>query len=155
MKPTIPDSMPALRALLFCTLGGVLLPAVMAGEVRRCEDEHGAITYSNEPCPTGTARERSVDRRPAMENPGGNGAPVAPAAHAGGSPHPTADARPGGERQREERRNARARCEDLARRIESVQQDLMGAIGSERDSMELGLRRLREEYADNCTDARP
>lgn len=44
--------------LAVCAL---LTPPAMAEGVQRCEDNAGRITYSNESCPPGTRRSRTVD----------------------------------------------------------------------------------------------
>jgi len=51
---------------------------------------------------------------------------------------------------REQSRAQVARCDDLVRRIEYSQQDLLTASGAEKASVELGVRRLQDEYQANC-----
>jgi len=132
---------------------GLLLLAQAQAEVRRCEDEKGRITYSNEACPTGTARERAVENRPAVEIPrdglGGKATHDGVAVkHAEGEPERAPDK--SREVAREQSRAQVARCDDLVRRIEYSQQDLLTASGAEKASVELGVRRLQDEYQANC-----
>ena len=135
----------------------VLLSAGPAiADVRRCEDPSGHITYSNESCPTGTAHERPVEERPAVQvarEPGSD-----KALHSGkvvvSAPVPGAQA-PGAagrseEVTREQRKALATRCDDLVRRIEYAQQDLLAAGPAERASVELGLRRMQDEHEANC-----
>jgi hypothetical protein len=142
----------------------VLVPPavpIAAADVRRCEDSQGHITYSNESCPTGTTHERSVDNRPAVEvlaDPANGKLPRG----AGGKivnssvPSPAPVVTPNNPEQTaeaasEQRKAQVARCDDLVRRIEYAQQDLLSAGASERASIELGLRRLQEEHKASCT----
>jgi hypothetical protein len=135
------------------------LPAGARSDVKRCEDGTGRITYSNESCPTGTTRERIVEDRPAVEVPRDDtGAkPVKSARTSNVVPSPgdpeTRNPERAQEVVREQRKAQIARCDDLVHRIEFAQQDLQSAGASERASMELGLRRLQEEHAADCTPA--
>jgi len=127
-------------------------------ELRRCEDAAGHVTYSNEACPTGTARERGVENRPAVEVPhdgpaekkaalASKPAGIVPSA----VPAPVRTAEHEEEMAREQKKSLVARCDDLVRRIEYGQQDLLTAAPGERASVELGVRRLQEEYEANCS----
>ncbi len=128
-----------------------------AAEVRRCEDEHGRVTYSNEACPSGTTRERNVEERPPVELPRDTGtdatarvaATVRNAVPEGGAS--LSDGERDRERKSEQKKAQVARCADLARRIEFAQQDLLAAAPGERASFELGVRRLQQEQTTNCT----
>ncbi len=134
--------------------------ASCAADVRRCEDASGRVTYSNESCPSGTSRERGVDDRPPVEVGGtseksGDKAPHSGKASssgvvpgAGPDRYTPEQAR---EMSQEQRRNLLARCDDLVHRIEFGHQDLLSAAPGERASMELGVRRLQEEYKSSCT----
>jgi len=131
--------------------------AAWAADVRRCEDAHGGITYSNEACPSGTARERGVEDRPPVETVPGTATGQAP--HEGSNsvratvpsgtspPVPPESAR---EISAEQRKVQIARCDDLVHRIEYGQQDMLSAAPSERASIELGIRRLQAEHEANC-----
>jgi len=134
---------------------GLLLAANAWADVKRCEDGSGRVTYSNQPCPAGTAKERAVEQRPAVEVPAPGAAgkatkegvlklPEAPTAKVTPSAQDTT------ETGREQKKAQVARCDDLVRRIEYGQQDLTTASGAERASVELSLRRLQDEYASNC-----
>lgn len=131
--------------------------AAARGELRRCEDANGHITYSNEACPSGTSKERSVDDRPAVEVPrdassekaavrAGKVTSVVPSSSAAELKSPEREQ----EVAREQQRSLVARCDDLVRRIEYAQQDELAAAPGERASIELGLRRLQEEHQANC-----
>jgi len=155
------------------SLVGVLVMglAVTAGasaddNLRRCEDASGHITYSNEACPEGTSRERKVEARPAVEIPrDAAAAKVIPNSKAGTGgimasgnppgrprdPAPEADS----ETLQEKRKALVARCDDLVRRIEYGQQDLLTAAAGERASVELGVRRLQEEHESLCAPPKP
>lgn len=135
---------------------GLLLTASAWADVKRCEDSNGRVTYSNQPCPTGTAKERAVEQRPAVEVPPQSGAgskatkdgvlklPDAPTAKVSPSTQDSTDTG------REQKKAQVARCDDLVHRIEYGQQDLTTATGAEHASVELSLRRLQDEYASNC-----
>jgi uncharacterized protein DUF4124 len=134
----------------------IMNDAAARSDLRRCEDAKGRITYSNEPCPTGTAKERSVDDRPAVEVPHDGGGDKAQRAGKVSSVVPSSNAAESKtpehaeEVAREQQKSLIARCDDLVRRIEYTQQDLLAAAPSERASVELGLRRLQDEHEANC-----
>jgi hypothetical protein len=137
--------------------------AYASENLRRCEDAAGHVTYSNEACPDGTSRERTVEARPAVEVPkDGLADKSAPGAKLGGIV-PTGNAASRGpgsaeteqEIAQEKRKSLVARCDDLVRRIEYGQQDLLTAAPGERASVELGMRRLQEEHASLCAPPRP
>jgi len=144
------------------TLAFLALPATaLAGaDLRRCEDANGHVTYSNESCPTGTAKERGVENRPAVEVPhdasertsaAGRGGGIVPSAH----PADTRTPQTLKEMDQEQRKALVAKCDDLVHRIEYGQQDLLTAAPSERASVELGLRRLQEEHESLCAAPKP
>jgi hypothetical protein len=137
-----------------------------ADNLRRCEDAGGHVTYSNEACPDGTSRERKVENRPAVEVPhdatvdkaalntrAAVGGIVATGNSSATRPAPTVDADK--ETAQEKRKSLVARCDDLVRRIEYGQQDLLSAAAGERASVELGVRRLQEEHESLCAPPRP
>jgi len=155
----------AARKTIAAALGiGVLVLAALAAngasaraDLRRCEDASGRITYSNEPCPTGTAKERSVDDRPAVEVPhDGSAEKTAPRSGKVSSAVPssgTAEPKTPEHAQevaREQQKSQVAHCDDLVRRIEYAQQDQLAAAPGERASVELELRRLQDEHEANC-----
>ncbi len=131
-----------------------------ADNLRRCEDAAGHVTYSNEACPEGTSRERKVENRPAVEVPHDVAAEKAALnARAGmngivpSGPPATHSAPASGtdkESDQEKRKSLVAHCDDLVRRIEYAQQDLLSAAPGERASVELGVRRLQEEHESLC-----
>ena len=135
----------------------VALPLLAAESSRWKVDAHGGITYSNEACPSGTARERGVEDRPPVETVPGTATGQAP--HEGSNsvratvpsgtspPVPPESAR---EISAEQRKVQIARCDDLVHRIEYGQQDMLSAAPSERASIELGIRRLQAEHEANC-----
>jgi hypothetical protein len=130
---------------------GLCTPSL--ADVRRCEDGAGRVTYSNEACPSGTAKERPVEQRPAVEVP--REGTVGKATHDGVLKRttPAGDAHTSDrtlEASREQNKAQVARCDDLVRRIEYSQQDLLTTSGAERASVELGVRRLQDEYQANC-----
>lgn len=133
---------------------GLALATAAYADVRRCEDSNGRVTYSNESCPSGTAKERAVEQRPAVEVP--REGTAGKATHDGVLKRPAVsevrDHAPerSVEVSREQSKALVARCDDLVRRIEYSQQDLQTATGAERASVELGLRRLQEEHETNC-----
>ena len=140
------------------TLTGLTMSGAAArADLRRCEDASGHITYSNEPCPTGTAKERPVDDRPAVEVPrDATGEKATPRSGKVTSMVPSSSAAElkTPEREQEvahEQQKARvARCDDLVRRIEYAQQDQLSAAPGERASIELELHRLQDEHEANC-----
>src|ERR1700739_2606135 len=59
-----------MRALLMLALLGVGLgfaTLCSAAPISRCEFSDGRIIYSDEPCPAGAQRTRTVDEKPAVE----------------------------------------------------------------------------------------
>ncbi len=83
-----------IKAVLALTVAAMTpLAAGAREELRRCEDAAGHVTYSNEACPTGTSRERTVENRPAVEvrrdgagdNAAGHGGAIVPSARAAAS----------------------------------------------------------------------
>jgi hypothetical protein len=147
-----------LARVLAATIGGLLaltLGAPAAADVRRCEDGNGRVTYSNEACPTGTAKERPVEQRPAVVVPHDGAGEKA--THNGVMKRSETngvalDRTPEHnlEISREQNKALVARCDDLVHRIEYSQQDLLTASGPERASVELSVRRLQDEYQANC-----
>lgn len=149
------------RTLAATTIGllaGLLLDPAALADVRRCEDGNGRVTYSNEACPTGTAKERPVEQRPAVEVP--HDGTAGKATHDGvvvkqsdastNTAHKV-PAEASTEASREKNKAQVAHCDDLVRRIEYSQQDLLTASGPEHASAELDLRRLQDEYQADCS----
>ncbi len=63
-NPAIDSAFPAFSAVavvLASTVFGLLLPPSAAAQVYRCEAADGRITYTNERCPSGARRTRTVD----------------------------------------------------------------------------------------------
>lgn len=156
-----------IRTRRIARVTGIFLTAVLAAagahaadNLRRCEDAAGHVTYSNEACPEGTSRERKVENRPAVEVPHDAAAEKAAGnARAGidgivptGAPAAHASPVAGGDKEtdQEKRKALVAHCDDLVRRIEYAQQDLLSSAPGERASVELGVRRLQEEHESLC-----
>ena len=142
----------ALTVILTGLAALVAKDSAALGDVRRCEGADGQITYSNEPCPTGTAKERAVEDRPAVVVPHDAGSEKAVrSGKVTGTLQSTgqADAK-SPENAQEQKKALVARCDDLVRRIEYGQQDLLSAAAAERASIELGVRRLQEEHQASC-----
>lgn len=149
-------------ALVATVVGALItLRAGAAEGLRRCEDASGHVTYSNETCPSGTARERAVENRPAVEVPRESGGEKTPASARGGaivpSGAPVESRNPETlkELDQDQRKALVSKCDDLVRRIEYGQQDLLSAGSSERASVELGLRRLQQEHETLCAPPKP
>ena len=147
----------ALAIAVLGLMGLAMNGAAARADLRRCEDATGRITYSNEPCPTGTAKERSVDDRPAVEVPRDAASEkAAPRSGKVSSAVPTNNAAElktpehAQDVAREQQKSLVARCDDLVRRIEYAQQDQLAAAPGERASIELELRRLQDEHESNC-----
>jgi hypothetical protein len=126
-------------------LAGLLgTPALQAGEVQRCEDAAGRVTYSNETCPPGTKKSRAVDTSQPVE------------ADAKGAPTETKGA---GRIARVQRTptpvqsvavNKDALCRELATRVSYARRDLETASPQQRASAELAMRRAQEDYDLEC-----
>ena len=57
-----------MRTCLIILLAGVGVGTVCgAAPINRCEFPDGRVIYSDEPCPAGTQRSRTVDEKPAVE----------------------------------------------------------------------------------------
>jgi hypothetical protein len=131
----------AALAALSCLLAA---PPTRAAEVQRCEDAAGRVTYSNEACPPGTKRSRTVD----------TSQPVA--ADVKGA---AAEARGAARTVRIERTptpaqavavNKDALCRELATRVRYARRDLETAAPQQRASAELAMRRAQEDYDLEC-----
>jgi len=156
----------ALGITLVACMAAAAAGARAADNLRRCEDAAGHVTYSNEACPEGTSRERKVENRPAVEVPHDAAAEKAAlSAKAVGSgivpsPGPAPARTPASadsdkETEQEKRKSLVARCDDLVRRIEYGQQDLLSAAPGESASVELSVRRLQEEHETLCAPPKP
>ncbi|GAB4466330.1 MAG: hypothetical protein OHK0044_06090 [Burkholderiaceae bacterium] len=128
-------------AALACLLA---VPALQAGNVQRCEDAAGRVTYSNETCPPGTKRSRAVDTSQPVE------------ADAKGAPVDRKDA-PRIVRVQRTPTPAQAvavnkdtLCRELATRVNYARRDLETASPQQRASAELAMRRAQEEYDLEC-----
>jgi len=146
--------LPMMRTVLIAVLvlaaaGGTVC---RAAPISRCEFSDGRVIYSDEPCPAGAQRTRTVNEKPAVEV---IKAPVnerAQNAKSSGtvqrsSGEPGAE---GPEAASELRKLKVAECDDLVRRIEYAQHDLNAAAAGERASAELSLRRLQAEHESKC-----
>jgi hypothetical protein len=131
-------------------LGAAAGPASAAGPINRCEFSDGRVVYSDEPCPAGAQRTRTVNEKPAVEVI--KGPERSQSARSSGtvqrSPEEPGASTP--EAASELRKMKVAECDDLVRRIEYAQHDLNAAAESERASAELSLRRLEAEHENKC-----
>lgn len=143
-----------------------------AWAIFRCEDRSGRVTYSNLPCPANAQTVRRVDDSPPIVV--HEGAEQARTAAGGASTSPasavaSAHVAPRIEATRveparnpieEDRRitaqyNAQRRdCEQRARRLQFLQEDLRAALPVARSSAELALRRAQNEYQQLCPKQR-
>jgi hypothetical protein len=141
--------------ILILTLGaGVGTVCRAAPPINRCEFSDGRIIYSDEPCPAGAQRTRTVDDKPAVE------VIKAPVNERAQNAKSTGSVRRSGtdagadsrdpEAASEMRKLKLAECDDLVRRMEYAQHDLNAAAGGERSSAELALRRLQAEHETKC-----
>ena len=144
--------------LLTLVLGAGVGTLCHATPISRCEFSDGRVIYSDEPCPSGTQRTRTVDDKPAVE------VIKAPHEERGQSARSSGSVRRsegsgGGEGKDAEaaselRKVKLAECDDLVRRIEYAQHDLNAASSSEKASAELSLRRLQAEHETKCAARR-
>jgi hypothetical protein len=147
-----------MRELLLPIAFALCAQAALAAPINRCEASDGRVVYSDEPCPSGTRRMRTVDDKPpvevlkpateahAQDAKSAGSLRRAPPAQAGDRAHDQ-------EAASEIRKLKLAQCDDLVRRIEYAQRDLNAAAEGERASAELSLRRLQAEHESKC--ARP
>jgi hypothetical protein len=142
-----------MRICLIILLAGVGVGTVCgAAPINRCEFPDGRVIYSDEPCPAGTQRSRTVDEKPAVEvikTPHERGQ----SANSSGTVRRSEQTEPGErdpEAASELRKMKLAECDDLVRRIEYAQHDLNAAAQGERASAELSLRRLQAEHEGKC-----
>jgi uncharacterized protein DUF4124 len=138
--------------LMLLLLGAGVATLCGAAPINRCEFSDGRIIYSDEPCPAGAQRTRTVDEKPAVEV---IKAPVnqrGQSAQSSGSVRRSeTESEPGDpEAVANLRKLKLAECDDLVRRIEYAQHDLNAASESERASAELSLRRLQAEHEGKC-----
>jgi Domain of unknown function (DUF4124) len=144
-----------MRTCLIILLAGAGVGALCgAAPINRCEFSDGRVIYSDEPCPAGTQRSRTVDEKPAVEvikapaHERGQSAKSSGTVRRSEATEPGADKDP--EAASELRKMKVAECDDLVRRIEYAQHDLSAAAQSERASAELSLRRLQAEHEGKC-----
>jgi hypothetical protein len=131
-------------------LGAALGTVCRAAPINRCEFTDGRVIYSDEPCPTGAQRTRTVNEKPAVE--------VIKAPERAQSAKSSGSVQRSGsetepqtpEAASELRKMKVAECDDLVRRIEYAQHDLNAAAAGERASAELSLRRLQAEHESKC-----
>jgi hypothetical protein len=120
-----------------------------AAPINRCEFSDGRVIYSDEPCPAGAQRTRTVNEKPAVE------VIKAPErsqnARSSGTVQRTGESGPESPEAASDLRKMKvAECDDLVRRIEYAQHDLNAAAEGERASAELSLRRLQAEHENKC-----
>lgn len=144
-------------ALLLVALCGSA--AAQAPAVYRCEDANAKVTYSDTPCP-GTARSsRKLDDAPALRIGADDAAPdtaspdkAGPGAGTIEPSRPRSDFNPIQEDEKITAQIAAQRqaCEQMARRLRFLEQDLATAQPANRSSAELALRRAQDEYLTQC-----
>jgi len=145
-----------MRARLLLLLLGTCTAAVCgAAPISRCEFADGRVVYSDEACPSGAQRVRTVDEKPAVEVLKGPVNQHGQSAQSSGSVRRSDQGEPGSETQDPEsatRSNKLkvAECDDLVRKVEYAQRDLSAASESERASAELSLRRAQAEHESKC-----
>jgi len=157
------------------TAAALLLMAAATGAqaVYRCEDRDGRITYTDEPCPSTARTARRVDDSPPVQSGDNRDAPAKSApetretrdADGKDAPRVAAETRPAApqgslqpgrivastspeqeiQRLDELRTRQQRQCTELRRRADYARRDLQSAIGADRASAELALRRLQEE----------
>jgi uncharacterized protein DUF4124 len=130
-------------------LGASTGGACHAAPINRCEFSDGRVIYSDEPCPAGAQRTRTVNEKPAVE------VIKAPErsqnARSSGTVQRTGESGPESPEAASDLRKMKvAECDDLVRRIEYAQHDLNAAAEGERASAELSLRRLQAEHENKC-----
>ena len=143
--------------LVALVLGAGVGTMCHAAPISRCEFSDGRVIYSDEPCPSGTQRTRTVDDKPAVEVIKSPHEERGQSAHSSGSvrrSEGTANDGKDAEAASELRKVKLAECDDLVRRIEYAQHDLSAASSSEKASAELSLRRLQAEHQTKCTARR-
>ncbi len=137
-------------------LGAGTGASCLAAPISRCEFSDGRVIYSDEPCPAGSQRVRTVNEKPPVEV---IKAPVDRSQDAKSSgtvrrSDQTAAEGSDPEAASELRKRKVAECDDLVRRIEYAQHDLNSAAEGERASAELSLRRLQAEHESKCSARR-
>jgi hypothetical protein len=148
-----------MRTFPFLAALALVTQVCWAGPINRCEASDGRVVYSDEPCPSGTHRMRTVDEKPAVEVLKPAAEAHAQDAKSAGSlrrapAEPTADRAHDQEAASEIRKLKLAECDDLVRRVEYAQRDLNAAAEGERASAELSLRRLQAEHEAKCAKQR-
>jgi hypothetical protein len=141
--------------LIVLILGACVGTACRAGPISRCEFSDGRVIYSDEACPAGSQRTRTVDQKPAVEVGKTPADDRAQNAKSTGTIRRSLQTEAGAadrdpEAVSEMRKLKLAECDDLVRRIEYAQHDLNAAAQGERSSAELSLRRLQAEHEDKC-----
>jgi len=141
--------------LLLLVLGTCTAAVCGAAPISRCEFADGRVVYSDEACPAGTQRVRTVDEKPAVEVLKGPVNQRGQSAQSSGSVRRSDSGEPGTESRDPEvasqtRKQKVAECDELVRSIEYAQHDLSAASEAERASAELSLRRLQAEHENKC-----
>jgi hypothetical protein len=165
-------------ALALAAAGVLLTASAPAAAINRCEGRDGRVTYTDEPCPATVRSARRVDdsppvvartapaKAPADESKEaregkaaeGKGLPRDAAEAGKATPAPlqtgriVASSTPEQEIQRLDELRARQEreCAEVNRRIAYARNDLAAAVGPDRASAELALRRLQEEARAVC-----
>ena len=139
--------------MMVLVLGASFSVLSRAAPISRCEYADGRIVYSDEACPDGSQRTRTVNEKPAVEvmksrEDRAQSAKSSGTVQRSGEPEASNN---GPEAASELRKMRLAECDDLVRRVEYAQHDLSAASESERASAELSLRRLQAEHESKCT----
>ena len=145
--------------LIILLLGASVGAVCSAAPINRCETTDGRVVYSDEPCPAGTQKSRTVDEKPAVEVIKGPVHERGQSAQSSGtvrrSERTELDAENRDPETNSELRKMKvAECDDLVHRIEYAQHALNAASESEKASAELSVRRLQAEHETKCASHR-
>ncbi len=132
-------------------------PAAAADQtVFRCESKEGRVTYSDEPCPSGSRAARKLDESPPVVIPAGKDTPRS-ARDVGQivQSRTVSNSRRSDPYQEnrvldEQIAGQRRECAELARRVQYARQDVDAAVTGNRSSAELALRRAQDQFQLFC-----
>jgi hypothetical protein len=145
---------------IFLAVGAGFSVVSQAAPISRCEFADGRVIYSDEACPAGSQRTRTVNEKPPVEVIKSQAEKrSAQDAKSSGSVRRSSEADASSatkdpEAASDMRKMNVAECDDLVRRIEYAQHDLNSASEPERASAELTLRRLQAEHESKCAPKR-
>ncbi len=145
---------------IILALGAGFSVVSQAAPISRCEYADGRVIYSDEACPAGSQRTRTVNEKPAVEVIKSSAEKrSAQDAKSSGSVRRSGEADASSSTKdpdaaSDQRKAKVAECDDLVRKVEYAQHDLASASESERASAELTLRRLQAEHESRCAPKR-